>query len=426
MKSGSTTPAPFPVVVQKFGGSSLAEIDDIERVARKLVETQAQGVQVVAVVSAMGKTTDRLVGYAREIDPDPEPRELDMLLSSGERESTALLAMAIRKLGVPAVSMSGAMAGILTDEHHNEATILEVRPFRVRDALDRGQIVVVAGFQGESYRGEITTLGRGGSDTTAVALAAALDADHCDIFSDVDGVYSGDPRALDDATRIDQLGYEEMQELARHGARVLNAQAVEFARGRQIAIFARATRGGEGHTVIRKDEAFQERIRTVRAHGVAGVAGRDDILDIQLRELRREKGLLNRLAAGDVLVAWDDTADGTLHLIVSTENIADANAFAKQLEEDFGPSVTIRSHSGAASIVGSGCGSRTAALFEARAAVRRAGIKVLSCFTNSDSVTCVVPREDVPTALEALHMAFVEDVAGNNGNGKPSQHIASS
>src|SRR3982751_5596220 len=238
----------MPIVVQKYGGSSVADVDRIRQVAARIMGTRAAGHDVAVVVSAMGDTTDELLSLAKRVSANPDRRELDMLLSAGERISMALLAMAIRELGGDAISFTGSQSGIVTNDRHFDARIIEVRPFRVQDELARGRIVVIAGYQGVSYRHEVTTLGRGGSDTTAVALAAALGAEWCEICSDVDGVYTADPRVVPDARRIDALTYEETQEMAEAGAKVLNAQAVEFAKQHGIAIYARATTvpGGRG------------------------------------------------------------------------------------------------------------------------------------------------------------------------------------
>jgi len=210
------------IVVQKYGGSSVADAQKLKKVAERVMQTTALGHQVVVVVSAMGDTTDDLLGLAKQISPNPDRRELDMLLSAGERISMALLSMAIRELGGDAISFTGSQSGIITNDRHIDARIIEVRPFRVQDELSRGKVVVVAGYQGVSYRKEITTLGRGGSDTTAVAMAAALGAEWCEICSDVDGIYTADPRVVPNARRIDKLSYEETQELAESGAKVLN------------------------------------------------------------------------------------------------------------------------------------------------------------------------------------------------------------
>src|SRR6187397_2356578 len=268
------------VIVQKYGGSSVADVDKLKHVAQRVMRTKAAGHDVVVVVSAMGDTTDDLLRLAKKVSANPDRRELDMLLSAGERISMALLSVAIRELGGNAISFTGSQSGIITNDRHVDARIIEVRPFRIQDELARGRIVVVAGYQGVSYKKEITTLGRGGSDTTAVALAAALDAD-CEIYSDVDGVYTADPRVVPAARRLSELSYEEMQELAESGAKVLNAQAVEFAKERGIAIYARATSGplpgadpSADGTVVRKNPP--------RMPGtVVGVASERDVLVVE-------------------------------------------------------------------------------------------------------------------------------------------------
>src|SRR5437899_9252958 len=229
------------VVVQKYGGSSVADVAKLQNVAARVMRTRAQGHDVVVVVSAMGDTTDELLSLAKQVSANPDRRELDMLLTTGERISMALLSIAIRELGGDAISFTGSQSGIITNDRHVDARIIEVRPFRVQDELARRKIVVVAGYQGVSYRREVTTLGRGGSDTTAVAMAAALGAEYCEICSDVDGVYTADPRVASDAPRIGSISYDETQELAEAGAKVTNAQAVEFAKEKGIAIYARAT-----------------------------------------------------------------------------------------------------------------------------------------------------------------------------------------
>src|SRR5947207_13958636 len=220
------------VVVQKYGGSSVADVSRLRKVADRVMQTRRQGHDVVVVVSAMGDTTDELLALAKQVSPNPDRRELDMLLTAGERISMALLSIAIRDLGGESVSFTGSQSGIITNDRHADARIIEVRPVRVQDELARGKIVVIAGYQGVSYKRDVTTLGRGGSDTTAVAMAAALGAEYCEICSEVDGVYTADPRVVRGAKRIGTLSYEETQELAESGAKVLNAQAVEFKIGR--------------------------------------------------------------------------------------------------------------------------------------------------------------------------------------------------
>src|SRR5690349_1385103 len=224
------------VIVQKYGGSSVADVRRLKAVAERVMQTRAQGHDVVGVVSAMGDTTDELLTLAKQVSANPDRRELDMLLSAGERITMALLSMAIRELGGDAISFTGSQSGIITNDRHVDARIIEVRPYRVQDELERGKIVVIAGYQGVSYRREVTTLGRGGSDTTAVAMAAALGADYCEICSDVDGIYTADPRVVPAARRIPNLSYDETQALAESGAKVLNRDAVEFAKEKGIRI----------------------------------------------------------------------------------------------------------------------------------------------------------------------------------------------
>ena len=231
------------IIVQKYGGSSVGDVERIRRVAERVAARRAEGHQMVVVVSAMGDTTDELLELARKISSDPPRRELDMLLTCGERVSMALLSMALHQLGVPAISFTGSQSGIITDDNHSGARILEVRPVRIREELGRGKVVIVAGFQGVSRQREVTTLGRGGSDTTAVALAAALGAEVCELLSDVDGVYSADPRVVPEARKLERLDYDTMQEMAAAGARVLNAQAVEFARAAGIVLHAGLAHG---------------------------------------------------------------------------------------------------------------------------------------------------------------------------------------
>src|SRR5579871_153550 len=229
------------VLVQKYGGSSVADVEKIGKVADRVVAARRAGHDVVVVVSAMGKTTDELLALARRVSADPPRRELDMLVSTGERVSMALLSIAIQARGCDAISFTGSQSGIITNDRHFDARILEVRPHRIEDEMARGRVVIVAGYQGMSYRREITSLGRGGSDTTAVALAAALGAERCEIYSDVDGVYSADPRVVDDAVHLPEIDLAMLQEMAESGAKVINAQAVEWARRQKITIAMRRT-----------------------------------------------------------------------------------------------------------------------------------------------------------------------------------------
>src|SRR5688572_1056882 len=317
----SGCPTDMAIVVQKYGGSSVADVKRLRQVAERIMRTREQGHDVVVVVSAMGDTTDDLLDMAKKVSPNPERRELDMLLTAGERISMALLSIAIRDLGGDAISFTGSQSGIITNDRHVDARIIEVRPFRVQDELARGKIVVIAGFQGVSYRREVTTLGRGGSDTTAVAMAAALNAEYCEICSDVDGVYSADPRVVPDARRIGTLSYEETQELAEAGAKVLNAQAVEFAKDKGIAIYARATSSALPGIDPSIDGTVVRRYPPRMPGTVVGVTSERDLLvleaDVEPAELVAE--LDENHIAGKQLHISTGVAHSTL--VVSRENL---------------------------------------------------------------------------------------------------------
>ncbi|WP_308467819.1 aspartate kinase [Rathayibacter soli] len=248
------------LIVQKFGGSSVADAESIKRVAKRIVETRKAGNEVVVAVSAMGDSTDDLVDLAHEVTPIPDPRELDMLLTAGERISMALLAMAIKSMGVNALSFTGSQAGMITDAHHGAARIVDVTPGRIRDALSDGAIAIVAGFQGFNRdTRDITTLGRGGSDTTAVALAAALDASVCEIYTDVDGVFTSDPRVVPLARKIDRITSEEMLELAGSGAKVLHIRAVEYARRHGVTLHVRSSFNNNEGTLVLNEAALKQK-----------------------------------------------------------------------------------------------------------------------------------------------------------------------
>ena len=262
------------LIVQKFGGSSVADAESIKRVAKRIVETRKAGNEVVVAVSAMGDSTDDLVDLAHEVTPIPDPRELDMLLTAGERISMALLAMAIKSMGVDARSFTGSQAGMITDAHHGAARIVDVTPGRIRDALSEGAIAIVAGFQGFNRdTRDITTLGRGGSDTTAVALAAALDASVCEIYTDVDGVFTADPRVVPLARKIDRITSEEMLELAGSGAKVLHIRAVEYARRHGVTLHVRSSfNNNEGTLVLNEAALIKKDGSPVEEALISGIA----------------------------------------------------------------------------------------------------------------------------------------------------------
>jgi len=264
------------IIVQKYGGSSVADAEKLRKVAEQVCATRKAGHDLVVVVSAMGGTTDQLLEQAKGFAESPPRRELDMLLSVGERITMALLSIAIQDRGLEAISLTGSQCGIITNDRHSDARIMEVRPYRVQDELAGGKVVIVAGFQGVSYKREVTTLGRGGSDTTAVALAAALGAERCEIYSDVDGVYSADPRHVEEAKHLPILSYPEMQEMSAAGAKVLNAQAVEFAKQAGIALYCRASFEPGRETVVRRDAPIEE-------HGIRAVVSEEQMVRVRLR-----------------------------------------------------------------------------------------------------------------------------------------------
>jgi aspartate kinase len=395
------------IVVQKYGGSSVADVDRIQRVADRVAAAKASGKDVVVVVSAMGDTTDQLLALARKVSESPARRELDMLLSAGERISMALLSMALNGRGVPAVSFTGSQSGIITNDAHANARIVEVRPYRVQDELARGKVVIVAGYQGVSYKKEVTTLGRGGSDTTAVALAAALDAEACEIYSDVEGVYSADPRVVPEARRLAELSYEEMQELAQAGAKVLNAQAVEFAKDRGIAIYARSTHGGSGETVVRKFPP-QTPGRVVGVASEAGLVrlsigpGGPTALTTVLEALDA------RQATGKQLLfeSWPG-AEGHASLVLPLENLHDFPALKRDLLDRFGNGVQVQEGVGAVSAIGAGINATFANLRTAVDTVLAFGARPLAVSTSSFRISLLLAEAHVPEAVRRLHRALI-------------------
>ena len=402
------------IIVQKYGGSSVADVDRLRQVASRIMRMKAAGHDVCVVVSAMGDTTDDLLQLAKRISANPDRRELDMLLTAGERISMALLSMAIRELGGDAISFTGSQSGIITNDRHVDARIIEVRPFRVQDELARGRVVVIAGYQGVSYKREVTTLGRGGSDTTAVAMAAALGAEYCEICSDVDGVYTADPRVVPSATRIRTLSYEETQELAEAGAKVLNAQAVEFAKDKGIAIYARATASAlpgrdpsSDGTVVRRDAP--------RMPGtVAGVASERDLFVLQARgEHGRLMSLLEWLDARGTsgkqlhVAAFGKGCDG-LTVLISRENLHDEDRFRRDLASRFGGDASLVDAVGAVSVIGIGINASYANVRRGSTMLADGGIAPHGIATSSFRISWLIPSEHLAEAVRRLHRGFIE------------------
>jgi aspartate kinase len=388
-----------PIVVQKYGGSSVADADKLKKVAARVVETARAGKRVCVVVSAMGDTTDELLALAAKVSPAPPRRELDMLVSCGERISMALLSMAIAELGAEAISFTGSQSGIMTNDRHSGARIIEVRPVRIEDELARGKIVIVAGFQGVSYRREITTLGRGGSDTTAVALAAALGAEYCEICSDVAGIYTADPRIVDAAKLVAAIGCDEMQELAEHGARVMNPQAVEFAKRAGIAIYARATAHPplvEGGTRIGGEPGQKS------ATGVTGLTGLTRV------RVRAGADLATPLAAARVPLKRLHVDEGGGVALFTREDVPDWPKVKAQLAATLGDAlVGLDEDLAAASVVGQGVGSDPQCLGRALAVARAQGIEITGCDVTPLRLTLTCAPARVDDLVRALHAELV-------------------
>jgi aspartate kinase len=397
-------------IIQKYGGSSVATAEKIKAVARRVVATKQQGHDVVVVVSAMGHATDRLLDLARQVATDPHGRELDILLSTGELTSMSLLAMAIRDLGERAVALSGGQCGIVTNDVHTNARILRIHLPRLQEELAQGAVVVVAGFQGVSPDGEVTTLGRGGSDTTATALAAALNADACQIFTDVDCVFSADPRVVPAARPLAELRSDEMQEMAWHGAQVMKAEAVEFAKSNGIAFEIASAFGDSPGSHIRVDADGD--VFVPRRPEVAGVSGRTDLLRLAFRvsglpdDCRRE--FFQRISGYDLVFGRLQHGGRVIDLLLSTLEISNPEQLSRDLDERFAGSIRMQTGLGAVSLIGFGLGSRPAALLDALQAFEEAGLAVLESFSGRESLSFVMEASQVQEGVRTLHRAFVK------------------
>ena len=402
----------MPVIVQKYGGSSIANIDMIRKVATQVCACKEAGDDIVVVVSAMGKTTNDLLAMAKEVASIPPKREMDMLLTAGERITSSLLSIAIADLGYKAISLTGSQCGILTNDRHSDARIIEVRPVRVEDELAAGKVVIVAGFQGVSYKREITTLGRGGSDTTAVALAAALDAERCEIYSDVDGVYSSDPNMVSGARHLGEISYEEMQEMAVAGARVLKADAVEFAKRAGIAIYARSSFAQGRETVIRKDiPAEHHGVRAVVSERKVslvtflGKAVTEDFWDIINAA---ESGLTNikelRFQCPNGPESW---ARGSF--VVSTSSLQNWPETRARLIEAGGDNLEIDDDLGALSLIGVGINRDTANVMKATRILHDMRAPVHALSTSGFRISFITSEQLLDSAVTAFHKAFIEE-----------------
>jgi aspartate kinase len=388
--------AQLGTVVMKFGGSSVADPEKLKNVAQRLVAAREHGARVVAVLSAMGSTTDELLDLARQVSETPDPRELDMLVSVGERISCALCAMAIHDLGHEAISLTGSQAGIVTDTVHGKAKIVDVRARRIHEALDRDEIVLVAGFQGVSFEQEVTTLGRGGSDTTAVALAASLGAQVCEIYTDVDGVFSADPRLVPNARKLDLLSFEEMLEMASSGARVMATRSIEVARSHNVELHVRSTFTDRPGTWIRQeDEQMLEKAL------ISGVVHQRQETVYRVDGISAAK-LFAALSAASVNV---DTIVQTGSEIVFSAPVEDKTDATRALDS-LGVDWSARDDLGKVSLVGAGMKSHPGVAAKTFATLEAAGIEASVVSTSPIKIACHVASSDVDRAVQALHEAF--------------------
>jgi aspartate kinase len=391
--------APVDTVVMKFGGTSVGDPDKVKAVARRLVAARDAGNRVVGVLSAMGHTTDELIALAHKVSPSPVPREMDMLVSVGERITCALAAMAIHDLGHEAISLTGSQAGIVTDTTHTKAKIVEVRAKRIHEALDDGRIVLVAGFQGVSTARDVTTLGRGGTDLTAAAIASALGASACEIYTDVEGVFTADPRIVPEARKLHAVTYDEMLELAASGAKVLQLRSVEFARNHNVTLHVRSTfSAADGTWITEEDDRMLEKAM------ISGVAHTTE------ETLYRVSGVpAARLfrALADASVNVDTIVQTGDEIVFSAP--AEDRAAAEPVLADIGAWWSARDDLGKVSVVGAGMKSHPGIAARTFATLDRLGIEPQVVSTSPIKIACYMEAADVDEAVRALHAAFELD-----------------
>ncbi len=409
-------------IVQKFGGSSVADAASIKRVAQRIVAARDEGKEVTVIVSAMGDTTDELLDLAQEVSDSPRPRELDMLLTAGERMSAALLAMAINDLGRTARSFTGSQAGVITTEMHGDARIIDITPGRIESALADGDIVIVAGFQGVSLTTkDITTLGRGASDTTAVALAAALDADYCEIYSDVDGVFTADPRIVPGATQLPEISYEEMMELAANGAKILHLRCVEYARRENVPVHVRSSFSDKPGTWIKDIEPKEGTgMENPIISGVTHDRHEAKITVVGVPDRIGEAARIFQVVADagvniDMIVQNASVADNTTAITFTLPQNDGAKALAalEDVHDEIGFDKTIYNDQiGKVTVVGVGMRSHPGVTATFFSALAEAGINIQMISTSEIRISVVVDINDVDKAVRAAHTAFGLDSDG--------------
>jgi len=398
------------LIVQKFGGSSVATAERIKRAAARVVRTKRAGNRVIVVVSARGDTTDELIELAKEVSEEPPRREIDMLLSTGEQQSVALMAMAVDALGEKSISFAGAQIGVVTDSFHTKAKIKNIDPSRILEALDNDKVAIVAGFQGIDENFNITTLGRGGSDTTAVALAAVLKADVCEIFTDVDGVYTADPRKVPDARKIGRISYDEMLELASLGAQVMQARSIEFAKKYGVAIHVRSSFNDNEGTYIIAEAPEMENIV------VSGVAVSKNEAKVTLRGIPDRPGvaatILGAYAARNInvdMIVQNPSAAGItdMSLTVERTDLAEAKKVAAAVLEDLGGQKTeFEENIAKLSVVGIGMRSHTGVAQKMFAALAAEGVNIKMISTSEIKISVIIDAASADKALVAVHQAF--------------------
>jgi aspartate kinase len=400
------------IVVQKYGGSSVATAEHIKAVAERVKKGHESGLSLVVVVSAMGKTTDRLLALARKVSRKPSPREIDQLLSTGERQSVALLAMALHDRGVAATSLSGPQAGMKTTGRYGSGIISEIQPERMHNLLAEGEVVIVAGFQGINPLGDIMTLGRGGSDTTAVALAAVLKAERCEIYTDVEGIYTADPRIVPEARRIPEISPSEMAEMAWRGAKVMHPRAVELGAMYGVEIHVRCSFNENPGTIIREGRDL-ERLETRET--LAGIVHDLDVSRVTLTGIRTGPGTMSRIFAPlaeagvsvDVIVeSAPKEGFSDIAFTVSRAEFAEARRLAGEIAESLGGQVEGEEDLGKVSVVGTGMLNRPGYAARLFGALGKAGIPIRMVSTSEIQVTCVIPAEKVDEAVRRLHEDF--------------------
>ncbi|MGB5287926.1 MAG: aspartate kinase [Ignavibacteriaceae bacterium] len=395
------------LIIQKYGGSSVADVDKLKKIASMIAAVKKQGIDVVVVVSAMGKTTNQLIEMAKSISSDPPRREMDMLLSTGERTSMALLCIALHEEGIESISLTGSQAGIITNDRHNDARVIEVRPIRVIDEIEKGKVVVIGGFQGVSYKRDITTLGRGGSDTSAVALAAALNAERCEIYSDVDGIYTTDPSVVKDAKHLPEISYQQIQEMAEAGAKVLNAQAVQFAKESKIALYARGTFSPGKETII-KDVSRSE------LAGVLAVVYEKQIVRVFVHDAEKIGWVLHYLEEQQIPIKEFQVSGIAgdkgykCSFIISTSNLYNWDKVKEAIEEKLRDGIYVNESLAALSIIGEGFSRNNDALMETMKLLDKHGINYYGVNTTSFRISLLIEKYLLEDAVKLCHEYWIK------------------